>query len=142
MSEANDLLKLIISNPHGAIHQEMVKEGLSVKRCSICRAMKAEGLPIPGEPDPEKNAIADAATERDILATAAREEGWRVNKDTEEWFAEKPCHNAGVEDVPDTNIWRRCYTHEEKFHCPCCCNGTLFVRAGKIKKEMEEPNAK
>jgi hypothetical protein len=73
--------------------------------------------------------VEDANRERQILAEAARGESWRVNKETEAWFAEKPCPKIGL---PESEIWNRCYEcGDESLHCKHCCNGTLFVRAGR-----------
>ena len=85
--------------------------------------------------------VEDANRERQILAEAARGEGWRVNKTTEEWFAEKPRGDTRSCDLCAIEEWFAEKPRGDTRSCDLCatphyehdiyCHGAGFVRAGK-----------
>jgi len=83
------------------------------------------------QPDPELEAIVRDATERDVLATAARMERWRVAYEGGDTFAEKPCGGCnGTGSEPDScpdEIPGCCVTHLRQHRR---CGGRGWVRLG------------
>lgn len=86
-------------------------------------------------PDPELEAIATAATEQSILATAARIERWRVAYEDDDAFAERPCDGCNgtgsvLDSCPDETPGC-CVAH---FRTHRKCNGRGWVRIGVARQ--------
>ena len=115
--------------------EEMVKR-LDAGECScsetyLCLMCAVRMKIVYTQPDPEMQAIADEATEQEVLANAARIERWRVAREGDDWFAEKPCTGCnGTGTVADSCPDEQpgcCVAH---FRTHRKCGGRGWVRIG------------